>query len=203
MEITRAQEIFDKLFTAIPAYEIAQSEKKRTGKQDASVTYGEIMPQGFLEVLAAVNPRQGEIFYDLGSGTGKATMLAAMVYPFSRSVGIELLPGLGDAARQVLARYNTEFLPQFPPEYQQRKIEFIDGDFLQSDLSDAGIVFAHGTCYPHELIGQLGEKLAELKPGTRVVLVGHTFNTPELKFQRMMMMRADWGSALAALYERI
>lgn len=202
MEITRATEIFDRLYADIPAYDIAQSEKKRLGKQDASTTYGEILPQAFHEVLSAVTPREGEVFFDLGSGTGKATLLAALTFPFSRSVGIELLPGLGDAARQVLRRFDTEVRPQLEPEYQQRKIEYIDGDFLQYDLSQADVVFAHGTCYPHELIGQLGDKLAELRPGARVVLVGHTFNTPELKFLRMMLMRADWGSALAALYER-
>lgn len=202
MEIARATEIFDNLYASVPAYEIAQREKKRLGREDASTTYGEIVPQAFHEVLSAVSPREGEVFYDLGSGTGKATLLAALTFPFSRSVGIELLPGLGDAARQVLGRFDTEVRPQLPPEYQQRKIEFVDGDFLQADLSEAGIVFAHGTCYPHELIGQLGAKLAELKPGARVVLVGHTFHTPELGFLRMMMMRADWGTALAALYER-
>jgi hypothetical protein len=128
--------------------------------------------------------------------------MAALTFPFSRSVGIELLPGLGDAARQVLNRFNTEVLPGLPSDYQQRRMEFIDGDFLKADLSSADIVFAHGTCYPHELIGQLGQKLAELKAGARVILVGHTFDTPELGFLRMMMMRADWGTALAALYQR-
>jgi precorrin-6B methylase 2 len=202
MDIARATEIFDRLYAKVPAYEIAQREKKRIGKEDASVTYGEIVPQAFHEVLSAVSPREGEVFYDLGSGTGKATILAALTFPFSRSVGIELLPGLGDAARQVLSQFDSEVRPTLGPEYQQRQIEFIDGDFLQADLSQADIVFAHGTCYPHELIGQLGAKLAELKPGARVVLAGHTFDVPHLGFLRMMLMRADWGSSLAALYQR-
>jgi SAM-dependent methyltransferase len=202
MEITRATEIFDRLYSGVPAYEIAQSEKQRMGKQDASTTYGEIVPQAFYEVLSAVSPREGEVFYDLGSGTGKATLLAALTFPFSRSVGIELLPGLGDAAREVLRQFDTQVRPQLGPEYQQRKIEFIDGDFLQADLSQADIVFAHGTCYPSEVIDGLGRKLSELRPGARVAFVGHTFDTPELGFLRMMKMKTDWGSALAALYER-
>ncbi|MBN1209840.1 MAG: SAM-dependent methyltransferase [Myxococcaceae bacterium] len=202
MEIARATEIFDRLYADVPAYEIAQSEKKRMGMQDLSTTYGEILPQAFHEVLSAVSPREGEVFFDLGSGTGKATLLAALAFPFSRSVGIELLPGLGDAARQVLGRFDAEVRPGLSPEYQQRKIEYLDGDFLRYDLSEADVVFAHGTCYPHEVIGQLGVKLAELRPGSRVVFVGHTFDTPELKFLRMMLMKTDWGSALAALYER-
>lgn len=202
MEITQATEIFDRLYTGVPGYEIAQSEKKRVGKQDSSTTYGEIVPQAFHEVLSAVSPREGEVFFDLGSGTGKATLMAALSFPFSRSVGIELLPGLGDAARQVLAQFDAQVRPALGPEYQQRKIEYIDGDFLQVDLSQADIVFAHGTCYPHELIAQLGAKLAELRTGARVILVGHTFDTPELGFIKMMLMRADWGTALAALYQR-
>jgi SAM-dependent methyltransferase len=202
MEIARATEIFDRLYSSVPAYEIAQSEKKRTGKLDASTTYGEIVPQAFYEVVSAVTPREGEVFYDLGSGTGKATLLAALAFPFRRSVGIELLPGLGDAARQVLGQFDAEVRPQLPADHQQRQIEFIDGDFLQADLSEADVVFAHGTCYPHEVIHGLATKLAELRPGARVVFVGHTFDTPELGFLRMMKMRTDWGSALAALYQR-
>jgi SAM-dependent methyltransferase len=202
MDLARAQQLFDQLYSKLSGYDIARSEKERLGRQDESTTYGEVVPSAFFEVMKAVNPREGEVFVDLGSGTGKATMLAAFAYPFSKVVGIELLPGLGDAAREVQRKYETELRPQLPPEYHRQEIQFIDGDFLEIDLTAADVVFAHGTCYPQELIAQLAEKLGELRSGARVIMVGHPLISPELTVLKMMQMKADWGTALAYAYQR-
>ena len=48
--------------------------------------YGEISVKGFAEVLSAVAPSEDDVFVDLGSGTGKAVMLAAALYPVKMSV---------------------------------------------------------------------------------------------------------------------
>lgn len=202
MEIARAQEIFDRLYATVPAYDIARSEKERMGRQEASTTYGEVTPVSLYELLLEATPKEGEVYFDLGSGTGKATLLAALTFPFSRLVGVELLPGLGDAARQVLRHYDATVRPELPPEQQQQRIEFIDGDFLEQDLSQADVLFAHGTCYPPELMAKLAPKLSELKPGARVVLAGQTIQSPDFAFVKMKVMRADWGTALATVYRR-
>jgi precorrin-6B methylase 2 len=202
MDLARAQQIFEQLYSGFSGYDIARSEKERMGRQEAATTYGEVVPTAFYDVMLAAEPKEGEVFFDLGSGTGKATILAALVFPFSRVVGIELLPGLGDAARQVLSRYDAQLRPQLPPENQRQRIDFIDGDFLVQDLSEADVLFAHGTCYGPELMGKLTHKLEELKPGARVVMAGQTLASPELVFQKMKVMKTDWGSALAAVYKR-
>ena len=202
MDLANAQEIFEQLYSGFSGYDIARSEKERMGRQEAATTYGEVIPTAFHDVMLAAEPQEGEVFFDLGSGTGKATILAALIFPFSRVVGIELLPGLGDAARQVLRRYDAEIRPRLPPENQRQRIDFIDGDFLVQDLSEADVLFAHGTCYGPELMGKLTHKLEELKPGARVVMAGQTLSSPELVFQKMKVMKTDWGSALAAVYQR-
>lgn len=202
MDITRAQEIFEQLYSGFSGYDIARHEKERTGLNDAGTTYGEVVAAAFLDVLAEAAPAPGEVFFDLGSGTGKATLLAALTHPFSRVVGIELLPGLGDAARQVLTRYDAEVRPLLPPEYARQRIDFIDGNFLEQDLSSADVLFAHGTCYGPETMEQLTHKLEELRPGARVLLAGQSIKTPAFKALKMKVMRTDWGTALATLYVR-
>jgi precorrin-6B methylase 2 len=202
MEPSQFQDIFNQLYTNLSGYEIAQQEKNRLGRVEQSTTYGEVMPDSFAELLSAATPAEGEVFVDLGSGTGKATFMAALCFPFSRVVGVELLPGLGELARQLLARYDAEFRPRLPEQRQRQRIEFIDGDFLEQDLSNVDIVFAHATCFSPELIAQLGQKLEELKPGARVIVAGHTINTPALQFRAMKIMKADWGTALTAIYQR-
>jgi precorrin-6B methylase 2 len=202
MDLAHAQEIFEQLYSGFSGYDIARNEKERMGLQQAATTYGEVIPPAFHDVMLAAAPKEGEVFFDLGSGTGKATFLAALTFPFSRVVGLELLPGLGDAARKVLSRYDAEIRPRLGPEHQNQRIDFIDGDFLAADLSEADVLFAHGTCYGPELMAKLTHKLEELKPGARVVMAGQTLASPELVFQKMKVMKTDWGSALAAVYQR-
>lgn len=203
MEPTQVQDIFQRLYQNLSGYEVAQREKNRLGLMEQSTTYGEILPESFVEMLAAASPAEGEVFIDLGSGTGKATFMAALSFPLSRAMGVELLPGLGDLARERLALYDAEFRPHLPEPHQRQRIEFIDGDMFQQDLSGVDIVFAHATCFPPGLIGQLGKKLEELRPGARVIVAGNTINTPALKFLAMKIMKADWGTALTAIYQRI
>jgi SAM-dependent methyltransferase len=202
MELTRAQQIFDELYGKIPGFEIAKAEKQRLGREEDSTTYGEVVPGPFQELMSAVSPKEGEVFIDLGSGTGKAAFLAAMLFPFRRVIGVELFPGLGDAARQVLKRYDAEIRPQLPPENQRQLIEFIDGDMLQTDLSDVDVVFAHATCFDASMMEQLNAKLESLKPGARVILVGPSLQSPAFTMLGMKVGRMNWGTSLTMLYQR-
>jgi len=56
-----------------------------------SLTYGEIDFESFYEILKLTNPSKGEIMYDIGSGTGKAVIMASLFFPLSKVVGIEIL----------------------------------------------------------------------------------------------------------------
>ena len=61
--------------------------------------------RGMLEQLNIDFPRF--TFIDLGSGKGRALLLAAD-YPFRRILGVELLPELHAIAQQNIARYHSE-----------------------------------------------------------------------------------------------
>ena len=64
-------------------------------KQDAiEYVYGEIEFLPFIALLSLDKPDSKTVFYDLGSGIGKAVLACAMVYPVHKSVGVELLPEL-------------------------------------------------------------------------------------------------------------
>ncbi|MGA7300769.1 MAG: class I SAM-dependent methyltransferase [Candidatus Sulfotelmatobacter sp.] len=66
----------------------------------------------FHEMIVAVSERAGFdfrefIFLDLGSGKGRALLMASD-YPFRRIVGVELLPALNDAAQDNIGKYRSE-----------------------------------------------------------------------------------------------
>lgn len=69
-------------------------------------------PPGFHEMIATLDQATGLnfadfTFIDLGSGKGR-TLLMASDYPFSRIVGVELLPALHRLAEQNLRQYRSD-----------------------------------------------------------------------------------------------
>ena len=66
-------------------------------------------------------------FIDLGSGKGRALLLAAM-YPFARIVGVEVQPELDAIARQNIERFDE-------PGQQCHKIESVCADAREYQLS--------------------------------------------------------------------
>ena len=61
------------------------------------------------------------VFYDLGSGLGKACLQAAVCYPFEAVVGIEVLEGLHTMALELKQRYDEKAPEALPPS--QRRSE--------------------------------------------------------------------------------
>lgn len=79
--------------------------KEVADMSDATLTFGEIVPQSFLQILNyTADPTKvtGRNFVDLGSGTGRACICASLSpYGFSDVIGIELMPDLCDQSNAV------------------------------------------------------------------------------------------------------
>lgn len=77
---------------------------------DPTLTFGEIVPQSFLQILNFTSDpsrTSGRKFVDLGSGTGRACMCAALSpYGFSQILGIELMPDLCE--QSIMVRNNLQ-----------------------------------------------------------------------------------------------
>eukprot|EP00960_Hanusia_phi_P064307 765761-Hanusia_phi.AAC.3 len=137
-----------------------------------SHTYGEISPSSFAEILHLVQPKQGETFVDLGSGTGKAVIVAASLFPFSEAIGIEFVEPLHKAAtrlhenlcKQVTQNKSTFATPQIG------KIRFYLDDAMEFDWWTKGdVVFAANTCWTDEMNDSLKKRMAKLRVGARVI----------------------------------
>jgi predicted RNA methylase len=82
-----------------------RKEVSAQGMKDPTLTFGEIVPQSFLQVLNFTSkdaPLSGRTFVDLGSGTGRACICAALSpYGFDTVLGIELMPALCEQSESV------------------------------------------------------------------------------------------------------
>jgi hypothetical protein len=87
--------------------------KEVSDMKDPTLTFGEIVPQSFIQILKYTT-RDDEVqsvnrkFVDLGSGTGRACVCAALSpFGFQSVVGVELMPGLHEQAEGVLANLRS------------------------------------------------------------------------------------------------
>ena len=72
-----------------------------------SIQYEGIAPKTLRKALASLGPLDGYTFVDLGSGMGRAVLVASE-FPFRRIVGVEIAPELHAIAARNLRRYRGQ-----------------------------------------------------------------------------------------------
>jgi len=197
VEISKAKPLFESLYASLRGYDLSHAFRARLAKKDKSLVYGEVLPESFQAVMQAARPGPGEVFYDLGSGLGKAVVLANLLFDFSKCVGIEFVPSLAQAAQAVIdSRAARKAL--------RGTVELINASFLDADFSDADVVFTHSACFSKKLMVQLRRRCeAQLKPGARIITISTHLNSPLFKRRALMSCRMDWGPSFAQISERI
>lgn len=174
-------------------------------KESMDFIYGEIDFLAFFSILEKVKPQPSDIFYDLGSGTGKAVFAAAFFFDIARSCGIELVPILSEKANKNL--HESKCLLQNSPIVLARdhledlsKIEFIQDSFLTYDFKEASMIYVAATSLNHDTWEALVEKLAYLNSGTRVMVA-----TKRIKHERFYLIYQgaelmSWGLCPVNIY---
>lgn len=106
-----------------------------------------------------------DVLYDLGCGDGRIVVAAALERS-TRGVGIDVDPMRITEANEYAGHTGVEYL-----------VNFIEGDLLEADFSEATVV----TLYLLDLVNlQLRPRLLdELRPGTRIV--SHAFDMGDWK----------------------
>lgn len=104
-------------------------------------------------ILSELKP--GEVFFDLGSGDGRAVIMAARDFG-ARAVGVELRE---DLVKKTLSSIYDLGL--------QNRVTMVNGDMFKVDLTSADVVFLYLTTSANEKIRPKLE--VELGAGVRVV----------------------------------
>jgi len=104
-------------------------------------------------ILAELKP--GEILYDLGSGDGRAVIMAAKDFG-AKSMGVELRE---DLVKRALSNIHELGL--------ETKAQILQNDIFKVNLSQADVVFLYLTTSANEKVKPKLE--TELKPGARIV----------------------------------
>lgn len=200
----RCLRIFNQLYSGIDCFKMSKSERKEKELlNEGSYTYGEVLFYSFVQLLELTDPKAGEVFYDLGSGGGKAVFIAGLVYDFSKACGIEKLNDLYQLSIATLSK--LEVLPALKTELPNKKIniQFLQDDFLKVDISDGDIIFINATCFRGQLWEEVMIQLLKLKVGARIIVTtqGIPIGGFELKHRNLFLM--SWGLNTVSIYERV
>ena len=151
------------------------------------------------------------IFFDLGSGTGKAVIAMSLMHKFKKLQGIEFLENLIQLSQESKKNYDKTINDIFAKNKglfnfaKPNIIEFIQGDFLKQNWENATIIFANSTCFSLDLINNIAKKAnKECKTGTIIITftkkLNNLNNDWELRdgFRRLM----TWGIATIYIHRR-
>ena len=106
-------------------------------------------------MLELAELKSGEVLFDLGSGDGRAVIMAAKTFG-ARAVGVEMREDLAKRAMSVIHDNGLD-----------SKVTIINGDMFKVDLASADVVYLYLTTSANEKVKPKMD--AELKSGVRVV----------------------------------
>ena len=200
------KKFLDNVYGEVSAVSVSiKARQKLNIYDDRNYVYGDFELASLYEILNEIKPRAGEVFYDLGSGGGKVAMFAALAFPFAKCVGVELLEDLHGLSADVLGRLKNKLNEEnFVKKPDDININFICGDLLKADVSDADVIYTYSTCFDQNVMSNLAKVLEEqLKPGARVITVTKSLPSEKFKIVREGKYNVEWGQATVFFQEKI
>jgi hypothetical protein len=158
-------------------------------------------------------------FYDLGSvsvfltkGSGMGVLSAATLYPFKRCVGIEMLSSLHQYSLKNKVTYELEFGKYFkenkhlfPLHEKLPQIDFLQGNFLETDWTEGSFVFTNSTTFAPQVMDEIFNRAQVLKKGSFFVNTSKHFPKDYIhKWDsiRPFMRLMSWGCVTLFIHRK-
>ena len=173
--IPQLNKIFDALVAEMPVSagkKSSTSERNKLKDSRSTLVYGEIAFASYAIAMEKVKNKygglqeSGGIFFDLGHGTGKPALAAALLHDFDSVNGIELLDGLYNLSLQLKSIWMEKIHCLLPDTKQRTEVHFMQGDITVEDWSHATMCFANSTCFDDPLMKKLADKAELMASGT-------------------------------------
>lgn len=195
IEIKTKYEFYKGLIDFDKVFSISDSERKSKNLNGDEFTYGEIVFQSFLPLLHFVAnemPVKPRVFWDLGCGSGKVLITAALTELFEKISGVEYLSGLANMAKLAIQEYEKNIHKLKIKQAIHFNIE--EGDLEKYDWSDADIIYAASLCFPVQLLKAVSEKCKFLRKGARIMTLKMIPGVNEhLKLVHYFKIKMTWG----------
>lgn len=187
--------VFDAIYAPIDGF--ALSRAAREGRDAPEYTYGEVSFLPFAALMYKAGLTRDSVFWDLGSGSGRAVLIAAMVFEVRKSAGVEYFASLHEAALSAGERLSRTHGFAACAE----TLHFEHGNFLETDFHDATHVFINASALFGDTWMQLLERLQTLRQGTVVVVTSKRLPPACFTLTGTSVVEMSWGSVQAFLYQ--
>ena len=179
--LIQQEEIYDALVFDADAkvgYRKSHDSREKLDKDEdsSSFYYGEIRFSIFAKAIHKIKTlynglnKDGGVFYDLGSGSGKMVLAAALLHPFSKSIGIEYLSDLHDLSQILVQRYYKSEKRNNTTSVLTKLGDICDETFPW--FEDADVIYCNMLAFEEELLHKVRELLKRVRPGTFVLTTG-------------------------------
>lgn len=180
---------------------IERESKCMLGK--TSLTYGEIDEENFTTILMRTccgSKQQTKIFYDLGSGTGRAVFAARLTQDFTVIRGIEILETLHAAALSSKVAFEELTMASL---VVPNCVSFINKALLDYDWSDGDVVFANSTCFDGDLMNKISSQGEQLRPGALFITFTKALTSLKFELLERSQQSMSWGPATVFIQRRL
>ena len=179
---------FDYIFKDIShedATKISNQARAKHKNRPNNLIYGEITSlRPFSEIFGYLRMRNEEfwrerslIFIDLGSGTGRPVIAAALLHSFEQCIGIEIVPNLFKASLQVKALYENLSANSSYDSLSSPRVDFLCGSFLNKEVFDwavyGDVIFINSTCFDFPLMEAIGEMALQMKQNSVIITLSY------------------------------
>uniref|UniRef100_K3WX18 Histone-lysine N-methyltransferase, H3 lysine-79 specific n=1 Tax=Globisporangium ultimum (strain ATCC 200006 / CBS 805.95 / DAOM BR144) TaxID=431595 RepID=K3WX18_GLOUD len=170
--------------------ELSAEARKSENLIKSSYIYGEILFFPFANAIRWAAPTLPEhaIFYDLGSGTGKAVIAASLLHPFDQAIGIEFLEPLVACAnkrKDALVKRGNPF---------QTDVDFIHGSILTTSWENGDMIFLEWA--------EISLQAEKLKQGAYFLSTSHVLHSALFEVVKSMSFKMSWGTATLYIHRR-
>ena len=157
------------------AYNRSVDNEKKLNKHYpafSSQTYGETSYERLRSIIEEIQPKESDVFVDLGSGVGNLVVQMAAGSKVKRAIGIEI----ADLPSAFAKKMEIEFkclMRWFGKKY--RPFQLHHGDFLEEKFrsiiqQDASILFINNYAFTADLEERIKNELfQDLKEGTKII----------------------------------
>lgn len=172
---------------------------------DSNGIYGEVIFPTLADVFQKSREKfglaTGGIFYDLGSGIGKAVISAALLHNFDRCVGIELLPSLHSLALDLQRKYQKNKRKYEWLAGATENVQFFNEDIFLHDWTKASCFFANSTCFDEEMIRKISEY--PVVSGTIGITTTKRLGKKYWRLLDTCQKDMTWGKATVYIHKKI
>jgi SAM-dependent methyltransferase len=233
--LSARQQLYDHLTAPYPTLlgkHVSKADRERMESPPTTLTYGEIDFTSFSIALnkirrvygrpgvgatpaGGIMQRPGGTFCDIGSGTGKPSIAAALCHPFDLVAGVEVLPGLHALSLQLAARFNEHALTGLraaadastanPPAHRTR-VAFTCGDGCDLAVLDwlgADVCFANSTCFTDAMMARMAAAAESLKRGAFFITFTKKLPSASFTVLDQKVFKMSWGGATVFIQQKL